>query len=490
MVKQAGSDLPQGAWRSRLVLVAGPLVAVIIMLLPAPEGLSPAGWRVVALAGWMALWWLSEAAPLAITALIPLIIFPFLGAAPVGTVAASYVHPLIFLFLGGFLLARAMQHWQLHRRLALTVLAASGGAPAAIIAAIMAVTAFLSLWISNTAATMVMLSVGQAVALTLRSTCPGASDEDLAGYNAALMLGIAYAATVGGMGTLIGTPPNALFAAYMAKQQGIEIGFARWMLIGLPIVVVLLPITWVLLTRVVFRVPLGGHGRAAAALKAELAALPKLAGGERRVAILMLATALSWLLRPAVTGLVPGLPLSDAGIAIVAAALAFLIRAENRPLITWREAMGINWAVLILFGGGLALAGAIDHSGLAAWIADKAATLSGLPWVTVVSAVAVVMVGVGELASNTAMAAVFLPVAGAAAIGMGVQPLALALPVALSASLGFMLPVATPPNAIVFSSRAVSARQMLKAGALLDVVSIVVVVALASVLGPLVFKLD
>jgi sodium-dependent dicarboxylate transporter 2/3/5 len=336
---------------------------------------------------------------------------------------------------------------------------------------------------------MVMLSVGQAVALTLRSTCPDASDEDLAGYNAALMLGIAYAATIGGMGSLIGTPPNALFAAYMAKEQGIEIGFARWMLIGLPIVAVLLPITWLLLTRVVFRVPVGRHGAAAATLKAELAGLPKLAGGERRVALLMLATALSWLLRPAIGGLVPGLPLSDAGIAVVAAALAFLIRVEQRPLITWREAMGINWGVLVLFGGGLALAGAIDHSGLATWIADKAVILSGLPWIAIVGAVAVVMVGVGELASNTAMAAVFLPVAGAAAVGMGVAPLALALPVALSASLGFMLPVATPPNAIVFSSRAVSARQMLKAGVLLDAVSIVVVVAMASVLGPLVFAL-
>lgn len=489
MVGPGGVDLAEAIRRYRPALVAGPLVAVIVMALPAPQGLSPAGWHVIALAGWMALWWLSEAVPLAVTALIPLIVFPLLGVAPVETVATSYVHPLIFLFLGGFILARAMQHWQLHRRLALTVLAASGGAPAAIIAAIMAVTAFLSLWISNTAATMVMLSVGQAVALTLRSTCPGASDEELAGYNAALMLGIAYAATIGGMGTLIGTPPNALFAAYMAKEQGIDISFAHWMLIGLPIVAVLLPLTWVLLTRVVFRVPLGGHDRAAAALKAELAALPKLQGGERRVAILMLATALCWLARPAITSLVPGLPLSDAGIAVIAAALAFLIRADNRPLITWREAMGINWAVLILFGGGLALAGAIDHSGLATWIAGEAAILSGLPWIAVVGAVAVVMVGVGELASNTAMAAVFLPVAGAAAIGMGLQPLALALPVALSASLGFILPVATPPNAIVFSSRAVSARQMLKAGVLLDVVSIVVVVALASVLSPLVFAL-
>ncbi len=481
------ADHPGGMRLARVALAAGPLLAVSLMLLPAPEGLSPAGWRVVALAAWMALWWLSEAAPLAATALIPLVAFPVMGIAGAGTIAASYVHPLIFLFLSGFLLARAMQQWQLHRRLALTVLAASGGAPAAIIAAIMGVSAFLSLWISNTAATMVMLPVGQAVALTLRGTCPGASDAELDGYNAALMLGIAYAATIGGMGTLIGTPPNALFAAYMLKAHGLEIGFARWMLLGLPIVAVLLPLAWLLLTRVVFKVPFGGHPSAAVALKGELAGLPPLAGGERKVALLMLATAAAWLMRPAIDALLPGLPVSDTGIALTAAGLAFVIRAEGRPLLGLRQALGINWGVLILFGGGLALAGAIDHSGLAAWIAGKSTALAGLPWIAIVASVAVVMVGVGELASNTAMAAVFLPVAGATAVGMGLAPLALALPVALSASLGFMLPVATPPNAIVFSSRTVSAHQMLKAGVVLDIVSIVVVVAMAGLLGPLVF---
>ena len=472
---------------ARAALLAGPVVAGVILLAIHPEGLSPAGGRVLALAVWMALWWMSEAVPLAVTALLPLIAFPLMGIAGPGTVAASYVHPLILLFLGGFLLASGMQKWQLHRRLALHVLAISGGAPAAVIAAIMAVSAFLSLWISNTAAAMVMLPVGQAVVLTLRTTCPGASDAELADYNAALILGIAYAATIGGMGTLIGTPPNALFAAYMLKEHGVAIGFAHWMLLGVPIVMVLLPAAWLLLTRGVFKVPPGGHGEAGSMLKAEVAALPRLSPGERRVAMVMLATAAAWMFRPLIARLLPGLPVSDTGIALTAAALLFVLRAEGRALIGWRQVVGINWSVLILFGGGLALAAAIDSSGLDGWIAHAAEGLAGLPWLALLAIVAVIIVALGELASNTAMAAVFLPVAGATAIGMGAGPLALALPVALFASVGFMLPVATPPNAIVFSSRAVTARQMLKAGACLDVIAIIVVVVMASLLGPLVF---
>jgi len=472
---------------ARAALIAGPALAGVVLLAIHPEGLSLAGMRVLALALWMALWWMSEAVPLAVTAMLPLIAFPLLGIASLGTVADSYVHPLIFLFLGGFLIAGAMQKWQLHRRLALHVLALSGGTPAAVIAAIMAVSAFLSLWISNTAAAMVMLPVGQAVALTLRATCPGASDTELTDYNAALILGIAYAATIGGMGTLIGTPPNALFAAYMLREHGVAIGFAHWMLLGLPIVMVLLPAAWLLLTRGVFKVPLGGHGSAGSMLKAEVAALPRLSAGERRVGLVMLATATAWMLRPPIARLLPGLPVSDTGIALTAAALLFIIRADGRALIGWRQVVGLNWSVLILFGGGLALAAAIGTSGLDGWIAHAAAGLAGLPWLLLITIVAVIIVALGELASNTAIAAVFLPVAGATAIGMGVGPLALALPVALSASVGFMLPVATPPNAIVFSSRAVSAGQMLKAGVCLDVIAIAVVVVMANLLGPLVF---
>ncbi len=476
-----------GRLLARSALVAGPVLAALLLLTVHPEGLSPAGGRVLALAAWMAVWWMSEAVPLAVTALLPLIAFPLMGIASLGTVAESYVHPLVFLFLGGFLIASAMQKWQLHRRLALHVLALSGGAPAAVIAAIMAVSAFLSLWISNTAAAMVMLPVGQAVVLTLRTTCPGASDAELADYNAALILGIAYAATIGGMGTLIGTPPNALFAAYMLKEHGVAIGFANWMLLGVPIVMVLLPAAWLLLTRGVFKVPLGSHGEAGNVLKAEVAALPRLSVGERRVGLVMLATAMAWMCRPLVAELLPGLPVSDTGIALTAAVVLFVLRAEGRALIGWRQVVGINWSVLILFGGGLALAAAIDSSGLDGWIAHTAEGLADLPWLALITIVAVIIVALGELASNTAIAAVFLPVAGATAIGMGAGPLALALPVALFASIGFMLPVATPPNAIVFSSRAVSARQMLKAGICLDIIAIMIVVVMASLLGPLVF---
>jgi sodium-dependent dicarboxylate transporter 2/3/5 len=430
-----------------------------------------------------------EALPLAATALLPVLLFPLLGIAPIGAVTAPYADPLIFLFLGGFLLALALQRWGLDRRIALVALGLAGGHPRMVIAGIMIATAFLSLWISNTATAMAMLPIGQSILATMQRRTDPLGAAELERFAPALMLGIAYAATIGGMGTLIGTPPNALFAAYMLEAHGLEIGFARWMALGVPMVLVLLPVAWLVLTRIVFRVPAGSHAGLAGALRVEAAALAPMSRGERRVAALMVATALAWLLRPLIERLVPGLPLSDAGIALAAAGLLFGLRADGRALIGWREAAGINWGVLILFGGGLALAAAIDESGLAAWIGQAAGGLAGLPWIGLVVIVAVLMVGLGELASNTAMAAVFLPVAGAAAAGMGADPLALALPVALAASLGFMLPVATPPNAIVFSSRAVSVRQMLKAGAVLDGLAIAVVVALAGLLAPVVFDL-
>jgi sodium-dependent dicarboxylate transporter 2/3/5 len=470
----------------RVGLIAGPALAGLMLALPVPADLSPAGWQIAALGVLMAVWWMTEALPLAATALLPLALLPLPGIRPLEEVAADYAHPLIFLFLGGFMLARALHVRGLDRRLALGMLRTTGARPDLVIGGIMLVTAFLSMWVSNTATAMVMLPIAQSLVVTLA----GEDRSATAGFAPALLLGVAYAATIGGMGTLIGTPPNALFAAFMAESYGVEIGFSRWLLIGLPLVIVLLPLTWLVLTRIAFRV---GHAElhgARAAIAGAHDALGPMTSAEKRIAALMLLAAAAWVFRPLLADLLPGLPLSDAGIAVSAALLLFLLpdgSGENRRLLSWSEAAGIRWDVLILFGGGLALAGAIAGTDLAAWLGARLAGAGALPLVLLLLLLGLVLVFVGELASNTAMAAVFLPVAGATAVGMGEPALLLALPVALFATLGFMLPVATPPNAIVFGSGAVSARHMLRAGILLDLVGIVVVAVAVLTLGRWVF---
>jgi sodium-dependent dicarboxylate transporter 2/3/5 len=484
----ADSDTEQtnGFPRHKLIgLVLGPLAAVAVFASPPPAGLSETGWWIAGIGLWMALWWMTEALPLAVTALLPLIAFPFLGLRSIEATTPAYAHPLIFLFLGGFLLARALHAWELDRRIALTVLRYVGASPRGVIFGLMAVTAFLSMWVSNTATTMVMLPIGLSIVSTFgqEGDPNGGGNESVA---PALLLGIAYAATIGGMGTIIGTPPNALFAAFMAKSHGVEVSFFRWMLIGVPLVIVLLPIAWLVLTRITFQVP----GRAAAetgyVIAQRFRALPPVSRAERMLVVVMAFVAAAWIFRPLLADLLPWLKLSDAGIAVTGAVLLFVLPVDlkrGRFLLSWKEAMGIRWDVLILFGGGLALAAAIGESDLARWIGAQLVGLKALPLIALLLAVGVLIVFVGELASNTAMAAVFLPVAGATAVGMGEPAFVLTLPVALFATLGFMLPVATPPNAIVFGSGAVEMRHMLRAGVILDVIGIGIVALAIITLG-------
>lgn len=487
----ATNDASQGRQRN-IGLYVGPVVMGAIIALPTPSDLPSEGHAAAAIGCMMAVWWMTEAVPLAVTAMLPLVLFPVFGINDLATTAASYAHPLIFLFLGGFMLARTMQRWQLHKRLAFFVLRFGGSHPAAVIASLMVTTAFLSLWVSNTATTMVMLPIGQSIAATVGTGRSDRAGRVLKDFGPALMLGIAYAATIGGMGSIIGTPPNALFAAFMHDSYGFEIGFAEWMMLGVPIVVVLLPLTWLVLTRVVFRVSALEKGDDRTDLLVNIEELGPMSRGERLIATLMVVVACLWIFRPLLNQFLPGFVLTDAGIAITAAVMLFIVPVRYRDgvyLLNWKEAAKIRWDVLILFGGGLALADAISSSNLAAWISTLSGVLENLPFVVVILAATVVIVYLGELASNTAMAAIFLPIAGATAIGLGQDPILLALPVVLAASLGFMLPVATPPNAIVYGSGAVTAHQMLRAGALINIIGIVIVVAAGLTIGPLVFSM-
>lgn len=449
----------------------------------APEGMPPTAWHAATVAVLMAAWWIAEPVPLAVTALLPLVLFPPLGIGGIEKVAPAYADPLILLFLGGFILAAAMQHHGLHRWLALRLLRRGGRTPAAMIASMMGATALLSMWVSNTATAMVMLPIGQSLVEGMRETHGRSDPSRLGQLPSALILAIAYAATIGGMATLVGTPPNALFASYMQKAHGVSIGFAEWLLVGFPVVLVLLPVTWLVLTRIAFIVPKD--------IRFDVAGMHDpgpLSRPQKLVALVLLATAAAWICRPFVAGLLPGLALSDAGIALVGVIVLFILPSDwsrRNPLLSWSDLKGIRWDVLILFGGGLALAEAIAATGLAHALGQLFHALGAWPIWLLVLALMTAIVYLGELASNTAIAAIFLPVAGAAAIGLGAPPLALALPVAMAASLGFMLPVATPPNAIVYGSGLVTSRQMMRAGAILDIVTIPIVALLAMLIGPL-----
>jgi len=473
-------------------LVAGAAIFVLLILVPSPHGVSDEGWRVAAVAALMAIWWMTEALPLAATALVPIVFFPFLGISSLESVAQSYAHPLIFMFLGGFLIGKALERWSLHTKIATAMLQYAPQSSKGIIGAIMLATAFLSMWISNTAAALVMVSIAQSITRTAKSSTTqndNAWQSTHADFSTALMLGVAFSATIGGMATIIGTPPNALLVAYLQNSHEIKIGFGQWMLIGVPLVVVLLPVTWLLLTRVLFDVQvndLNAFGYTASSNRTA-----PLGVAAKRVAWVSLMAALALIFRPFIQHLIPGIGITDAGILMGAALLLFILPSsatKGDRLLRWKDAQMLRWDVLILFGGGLALAKAVEVTGLAHAIGSIFSINDLLPITIVIVLAMAVMVLLGELASNTAIAAVFLPVAGAAALAMGIPPLELVIPVGLAASLGFMLPVATPPNAIAFGTGDITSGQLLKAGALLDIVGIIIVSIIALLLAPLVFS--
>jgi solute carrier family 13 (sodium-dependent dicarboxylate transporter), member 2/3/5 len=465
---------------------------LLVLALPAPEGLDPAGWRVAALGVLMAVWWMSEAVPLAVTALLPLVLLPTLGILPVERAAAPFANPVIFLFMGGFMLGQAMQRWDLHRRIAFAILARTGTSPRSLVAGFMAATAFLSMWVSNTAVAVMMLPVGVSVIQAVgRGPGEGSVPPGDPDFARALLLGIAYAASVGGMATLIGTPPNALLAGFLSEQYGIVLGFGEWMLLGLPLAILTLPLVWLVLTRVSFRPDPVGRSLPPGALQAMRAGLGAIRAAERRVGWVFGATAAFWIGRPLLERVLPGL--SDAGIAMGATLALFLLpsgRTRGEALLDWDWARRIPWDILLLFGGGLSLAGAISETGLASWIGGGVGGLGHLPVPVLLLAVVALLVFLTELTSNTASTAAFLPVLAAVALALGHPALLLLVPATLAASCAFMLPVATPPNAIVFGSRWIEIRHMVRAGLVLNILFILLLPFLALLLLRIFFGVE
>ena len=479
------------------------MAAIVYLALGAASDLTPDGRWVATIGTLMAVWWMTEAIPLSATALLPIVLIPLLTERTVGQATAPYASSIVFLFLGGFLIAIAMEKWNLHRRIALLTLRKVGVEPKRIVLGLMLATGFLSMWVSNTATTLMMLPIGLSVlALVTSRSGPAAAagashdhhrpghvdpiqDDNLARFGICLMLAIAWSATMGGLGTLLGSPPNAIVAGYAADELGRKIGFLDWMLLGTPLAFTFILIGWVMMTRVLYPFKLAEIPGGREMIEDEIRKLGTLSQGEKMVLLVFGSAAFLWVV-PGLLAAVPGVgdllgpfgDMDDTAIAIAAGISMFFLPARGRTemVLTWKDAEdGLPWGVLLLFGGGLSLAGAVAASGLDGWFGQQVTGLGSLTPVLLIAAIVTIVLFLTEVTSNTATAATFIPVLGGVAVGIGADSMSLLIPAALAATCAFMLPVGTPPNAIVFGTGAVTIAQMARGGFVLNIIGIALI---------------
>ena len=467
-VGDSAADTPT----QRIGLLLGPGLFLLVLLLPGASGLSPQGQAVLACTLWIATWWITEAVPIPVTALLPIPLFPLTGALDLADTTASYGHRYVFLYIGGFMLAIAIEKWNLHRRIALTILNTVGTDLAMLVLGFMLATALMSMWISNTATTVMMLPIGMALVKQYADGHDGPEEHRF--FGKALMLAIAWSASIGGMATLIGTPPNLVLAGVVSRLYGTEITFTQWFSFGFPTASVLLVICWVYLTRFAFpcrgaRFP-GGHEQ----LEQMLKKLGPMRFEEKVLLTVFVSTALLWIGRSWLQNFIPGL--DDTIIAVASGISLFLLPTSERgaKLVTWEEAVKLPWGILLLFGGGIAIAGGFEDSGLALWLANQLTLLDGI---AILLLVLIVIAGINfltEITSHLATTAMLLPVLAPMAASMGINPYLLLVAATVAASCAFMLPVATPPNSIVFGSGYLRMGDMVKNGIWMNLMSIAV----------------
>jgi solute carrier family 13 (sodium-dependent dicarboxylate transporter), member 2/3/5 len=467
----------------------GLVLFFIMLFLPAPEGLSQAGWMVAAVGVLMATWWGTEALPVPVTALLPLALFPLLGVADFKTTALPFSNPNIYLFLGGFILALGIENSGLHKRLALKMIIKVGTSGARLVGGFMLVAALLSMWVMNTSVTLMLLPIGLAVCGVVSSTIPDISPQEKKSFDNALLIGIAYAATIGGMSTLIGTAPNIVFSAFMQETYGLTIGFIDWMKLGVPVAICMLFGAWYSLTKFIFPLNFTASLETKLKLKTMLVELGPMSKDESKVLIIFGLAAGSWIFRKVLIQIDFLSGLTDAGIAIIAAILLFMTPLASRKgdLLSWDKTNKLPWGLLLLFGGGLTLAVQINDSGLGVWIGQGLMILSSVPPLLIIFCVATLIIFLTEITSNVATTSAFLPVIGAVAVAFDIAPISLTIPVVLAASCAFMLPVATPPNAIVYGSGKFDIATMMRAGFALNIIGMFVVTLFAYYLAPMIF---
>lgn len=465
-------------------IALGPALFLLITMMPV-QSLSTDAMHTLAIAAWMVVWWVSEAVPIAVTSLLPIVLFPLMGVTSVQEICTPYGNKYVFLFLGGFMIALALERWNLHKRIALGIIAATGTGIRKIVLGFMLATAFLSMWISNTATTLMMLPIAASVIALLMKGGKGANAVGPR-FALVLTLSIAYAANVGGIATLVGTPPNASMAGIMSQQYGIEIGFMEWFRIGFPFSVLMIFLTYILLTRVILPLPKGNFEQADAIIAAERGNLGKWTIAEQRVALVFMLTASAWIFRSVLDDALPNVKLDDTIIGIAGAILLFVLPSgeqeeSKRFLMKWEDTKKLPWGILLLFGGGLALATAFKKSGLVESIAEQFASWSDIPVFALLMIFSLLALFLTEVMSNLALVNIFIPVVAAIGVGMGLDPLVLVIPVTVASSCAFMLPMATPPNAIVFASGFIKIPQMMRTGVLLNFVAAILAALLIQV---------
>ena len=467
-------------WQKLSGFLAGPLIFLIVICTIRESFISPSAGKVLALAAWIIIWWMTESVPIAITALLPLVLFPFMGVMKMSEAAAPYANPIVFLFMGGFMIALGLEKHRLHERIALNLIKITGTSGNGIILGFMISTAFISMWISNTATAMMMLPIALSVINLLKSD-PSASHENLPkgerNFAIGLMLIVGYASSIGGIGTIIGTPPNVVFAGLLDQFYHQKLDFGKWMLVGVPIMVLLLTAMYFIITSLLFKNGIEKVRGSDELIKSKLNELGQLRKEEKLVMVIFSITCLLWIFQQPLNLLLKEEMLNDTNVAMMGGLLMFIVPIDIkniRFLLTWSDTEKMAWGILILFGGGLCLAQGLSNAGIIQAVGAKiAANSPSSNWL--LFGLITASVFITELMSNVALVQIFLPVVFGIATNLGIDPILMGMPVTMGASMAFMFPVATPPNAIVFSSGHMKVKHMMKAGIWLNLVSIALI---------------
>jgi len=475
-------------FNKKLGLISGPLLFFIFTNLPnfIPENESANG--VIAVALWMVIWWITEAVSISVTALLPLVLFPVMKIMPITDVGANYGSPIIFLFFGGFVLALALEKVNLHKRIALNIIKITGTTPNKVVLGFMIATASLSMWISNTASTVVMLPIAMSVIGLLINDEDGYTKNDQ-NFALSVMLGIAFSANAGGIATVIGTPPNSVMIGLLENEYNIEISFLKWMTLGLPFSIILLIISYLVLVKWMFPNRQLQFKASKEVIHSELKKLGPTSGKEKMVLVIFGITVFLWIFRTLINKIIPGFELSDTIISMMAAISLFAVPYNIRKgdfIIKWNDTQKLAWGILILFGGGLALAKGMSVSGIVDIVSNAIAT-SEISILFTASLLIILMLFMTELMSNVALVAVLAPVVAGIAIGLDIPIIYLLIPVTIASSCAFMLPMATPPNAIVFASGYIKVHQMAKVGIILNLIAVVLLILVFQYVIPIMF---
>lgn len=469
-------------------LFLGPAVFALILLISPEDILNPTAWKVIGIGAWMVVWWITEAAPIPVTALLPIVLFPLTGVFTINEATAPYASPIVFLFMGGFLLGLGMERHNLHKRIALNLIRLTGTNPNGIILGFMLATAFISMWISNTATTVMMLPI--ALSITSLLNVSETDDKGKQRFALVLMIGIAYAANIGGTATIIGTPPNVAWVGFMNDIAGFEVTFVRYLAVGVPICLIMLAIAYLLLTKVLYPSKIKNLSESAQVIDNQIAELGPIRKEEKLVAAIFIFTALSWILRGSLNHWFNTTLLNDTLIAMTGGILMFIVPVnlkEGRFVLEWEYTKKLPWGILILFGGGMTLARAMEKANIVQVVGETIAERGNFSPLVLTLLLCAFMLFMTEIMSNIALTVIFIPVVLGIAGSLDVNPVYLSLPVTLAASYAFMMPISTPPNAIVFSSGMIRMKDMIRSGFLLNLIAILLMAILSQTLLPLVY---